>query len=1194
MKPARPLFIALGITALMVALLAGLVLTPAVQRMVLLRVLAAKLPGLKLDLRSFSAGPGSAVIENARIEYGQTTFTLGRVEADYSLTALLFGRRLQLDRIAARDVVIDASRLPRNRITLGAATAPGATPGTLAHLKLPIAIFIGDLDITATALLPGSTGHPPIQTELRITGGQLAPGREGTIMLKSRLADLSPTAIVSTLDVQARLQLTQSFQHSFDRIKLATLVDAQGPGFPGQHQLKMTAELSRAATGEDYQLRVDTVRDGRSEEIVSLQGTLPVGETDFKGDWKLAARTPQLAPFLIGGALPEFEATGGGQFVYTLGSHRLNLRGRIQSTLDGLETVQPALRALGALRLDTEFDLLAANREITFNQCNGSIANEHEVIGFRATRPIFYDLKKQRIGLVGDEVGEMARLKLTNLPLDWIRPFVTAVDISGGGCSGEMILEAAGTDKLGLRSAEPATIDSLTVVRAGHTLTKNARVQFDVLAGYSAGQAQFQFRDIVLKTAAGDTITGAVTFSGVPTSFQPLRVVGNFNAELPKLVSHWAPVGTIHAKGSADFIWKTGKIEVEQLTFDSADDKGRLVAGVELARPFGFDLAKLRAELDQAGEETALASLKFGTLPLSALARRLPGVKLGGWTNPGEVGLYARGPMLVVRAKSPLRVSELSMTLHQKIVLEKLTLECSPVVELTGGEFSRAAAEGVALHDSSGAALATLTAEMTAGSDGKQHSSLNFDLDLPSLSGQPLLGRADSLSAGRASGEIRSLADAAGAQVEARATLNGLVDRESGQVLPVANLNLRAALRADGRVSIEAPILLDHAGERSDLGISAEGTRDASGLSLEAKLVSAHVELSDVLTLCAIASLPLGLDATDGTGAQNRALSPPAADEKPFWDGLQGHLSLDAKSVTEGKDWPMSGVTGRIALKPDRLQLEKLESGLGDQGKLTAQGTLEFAAGLNPYHLTGGFAVTDFDSARFFKSAEPDRVPSFEGIFNVKANLEGRGLTLGDTLDRTRGEFDLTSRQGVFRGFRRPTDKLSMATKAVELGAAVDSLLGTTRVRPVAEKVAGIAYYVDQMAQSLAELPYDQLSLKVAREESLDLRLDDVVLVSPEVRLLGHGKIAYVAGKPLLQQPLTAAFTLACRGKTEEVFDKLHAMEGSRDDFGYAKVGEPFTLTGSLSRPDPTDFFLRLASARQAEQPAAATGVEKN
>jgi hypothetical protein len=142
---------------------------------------------------------------------------------------------------------------------------------------------------------------------------------------------------------------------------------------------------------------------------------------------------------------------------------------------------------------------------------------------------------------------------------------------------------------------------------------------------------------------------------------------------------------------------------------------------------------------------------------------------------------------------------------------------------------------------------------------------------------------------------------------------------------------------------------------------------------------------------------------------------------------------------------------------------------------------MTFSGGLEPYGCTGDFTLTDFDTGKFFKALDPERPPTIDGRFEVAGKFAGNGVTARHALENARGRFDLTSRQGVFRGFQRVSNKLSMASKAVDsLSSVLGSILGSEKGTKAAEKVAGSAYFVDQLAQELAEINYDQLTVKVS------------------------------------------------------------------------------------------------------------------
>jgi hypothetical protein len=390
----------------------------------------------------------------------------------------------------------------------------------------------------------------------------------------------------------------------------------------------------------------------------------------------------------------------------------------------------------------------------------------------------------------------------------------------------------------------------------------------------------------------------------------------------------------------------------------------------------------------------------------------------------------------------------------------------------------------------------------------------------------------------------------------------------------VANLSFRAVIQPDGKIAVQAPLLLDRGGFRSDLGLTVDLNPAGRGYLIDGKIKGEQVELNDALAVLGV----FMASATEGPVLAQPAVAPTVvADSVPFWSRLTGRLALEVKSVVRGADWTMSGLSGAVVIEPADVTLQKLEAAFGDKGRFAAKGLLSFTKGAQPYDFTAGFSLTEFDAGKLFKALEPTKPATVEGVFSVAGNFTGNGETLDRAFEDSRGTFALTSRQGVFRGLQRTTNKVSLATKAVDL---VGSLFGNSKV---VEKVAGAAYYVDQLAQTLGELSYDQLNVKLVRDRILNLNLEDISLVSPEIRLLGKGTVSHVAGKPLLEQPMSVSLTIAGRGKVEEQLGKLRLLSGARDELDYAKTRETITLGGTLARPDPTAFFTRLATGKLAD-----------
>lgn len=1184
MKSVRPLLILLGILALICGVAAGLALTPSIQRQVVLRAAAGR-TRLVLGIDEVSAGLSHVSLRGLSVQRNGLVVKLDRLDADYSLFEVLASRRLHLRQLTAEGLLVDASRLSPAKAQAAAAGAPAVAPGLLARLQLPVALVLDDARLTGRALLPGAAGRPAVEAEFKVTGSGFAPDREGSLLLTATLKNPVTDGPVAALSAQVNLRATQTTARTFNRVALTAVVDAEGPGLPGQSQLKISAALAKAAAGEDYTVSVDTQLHGAAENLLAVHAGLPAGGQEYAGSWTLKARHAQLEPFFLGGLMPEFEAHGAGRFGFSPATREMKLQGSLTAGVSRLELIEPAWRAIGAVRLQAQFDLAGAGDIVRLNQLGISLAGAAPVLEATATGAAQFNLKEHRLQVGGTAVGEVMHLKLLGLPLAWVRPFVSAADVSGGLITGELAVVAE-PDRMVVRSTAPLRIDTLSVVQRGQLLVSKAGLSLSAEAVLTEKDIAARLTDLTLQTPAGDSFTAQAAVTLPLAGNLPVAVTASYGADLPTLLVPWLPLGRIKASGEVDFTFTADRIELRKLNTQVTDASDLTLFKAAALRAFVLDLAARRAMTEdygpassEPGQGADLLRITVGRVPLDRLPLNQPGAKLDGVVEQGEFVLAADSDKLTVRAAAPLKLANVSLTQDGRAVLTGLAVDLLPSFELVGRTAAKAQTGDVTVRIATGEPLLAFKGEATRTPEAGLRGALTFTLEVPALSSQPLFAGAEAVTAGRASGEIRAALAAAGRQLEARMTVNGLVARDDSQTLPVANLSFRAITAADGKVSVQAPLLLDRAGQRSDLNFALELTPTGRHFALDGRLTGEHAELADLLSV-------LGVFTTSWVSGPAASGAAPAAtkvvaDTAPAWARFTGQLALDIKSVTRGTDWAMTGLTGLVTIEPARLSLQKLAAALDDKGRFSAQGGVQFNAGSQPYALAGDFTLVEFDAGKFFKALEPAKPATVEGLFNVAGRFTGDGETLSRTVERTRGSFELTSRSGVFRGLQRTSSKVSMTSKAVELGASVlGSIFGTAKVTKAAEKVAGAAYFVDQLAQNLGELNYDQLNVRLVRGESLDMTLKDLSLVGPDIHLLGNGTVTYVAGKPLLEQPLSMSLTLAGRGKLEQLLGKLHLADGSRDELGYARTVQSVTIGGSLAKPDPSAYFTRLATAK--------------
>lgn len=1176
MKPVRLLLILLGILAALFAGGLGLALTPSLQRWAVLRA-ARDIPGLKLEVAGVSAGWSGATLHGLQAEKQRVVVKVDRLEADFSLFQLLVGRQLTISRLKIDGLVVDASRLSRAKAEAAAAGAPAAAPGLLARVVLPVELTLDDVRIAGQALLPGAPGQPPVAAEFTVSGGKFSPGHEGLLQFNATLHNPAPDASVTTLRAQSGLRATLTAQRTINNVYLTTVVDAEGRGLNGSSQLKISAEMFRTLSGESYVVGVDTILSGTTANVLKVQARLDSASRQYAGEWTLDARTPQLEPFFLSGALPEFYLKGAGRFTFDLATTAFNLQGGLQGQVRRLEVVEPAWRALGPLAIDTTFDVGQRDGVLDLKQFKAVLTGAKPVLEARTVAAIHYDLKKRRLLADGGVADKLLELNLHGLPLDWVRPFISAVDVSGGDITGQLDLARVAGSATAASIRGRFQVGGLNLVEAGRTLLTRADVVVEGNATVVDGRVETPVLNLKVTTPAGDVLDLSGNLSAQTGATPEIAVDGRYTATAVKLLARWLPGAPVTAQGAFKFALRGDVLEISPGQMQVRQGPDNLLFSAAIIQPFTVGLKDYAIGPRAAAQP--VARVELGHLPLGLLPLTQPGATLGGMVRQGVFELSVQDGKALVKTTTPLQLADVSFTQNKQPALAGLALEARPVIEYAGSTGLKIQSGEVTVR-AGAQALAAFKAEVVQSPGQGTQATMTFSLEVPALAGQPLFAGAQVVSAGRASGEIRGTLGAQ-SQLEARLTLNGLIAAETGQSLPVANLGFRGLVRSNGTVALQAPLLLDNAGRRSDLKFDLELSPLGPGYSIDGHLLGAQVELEDLLGVLGVFLASAAPDNGDKPGA---SAGPVAPDTVAAWSRFSGQLGLDVKSVTRGQDWAMTGLTGAVAIEPALLALQKLEASFSATSRLAAKLEMRFTGGAMPYRLTGDYSLNDFDAGRLFKAIEPGKPATVEGLFNVKAKFTGNGETPGRALDRVQGDFQLTSRQGIFRGLQRTSNKVSRVTKAVELGASVlGSIFGSEKVTKTAEKVAGQAYFVDQLAQGIGEFNYDLLSVHLSRDELLNMKLEDISLVSPEIRLNGRGEVAYVPGQPLLAQPLNASLTFAARGKTEQLLDKVNLLDGTKDELGYARTKAPVTLGGTLTKPDPTAFFTRIATAKLAE-----------
>lgn len=659
-------------------------------------------------------------------------------------------------------------------------------------------------------------------------------------------------------------------------------------------------------------------------------------------------------------------------------------------------------------------------------------------------------------------------------------------------------------------------------------------------------------------------------------AFADVHGVGKLAASAEKLAvlrPELAAMGAVRLAADFDLAHRGDNVRVERM--DVSLSGAQPVATVRALQGFVFNPRTRELKADDAARE--LVSVILKAVPFAWVQPFVKDLAVSGGDISGEFAATAHDSGFALRSKAPLAAGNVSIAQAGKPLLRAVDLSAVVAADYTPKAWQAELSPLIA--KSAGATLLTLEARagQLAGVNQPVKAAGKFAASLPAVLAQPVAAGALTLIRGDATGEFAASLDAQQSVQGKLAFTNLAADPKlTAEKLPTLSADLRADRAADGKITLSAPLIIERDGRKSDLTVTGTLQPGKGGIALDAHLVSESFVVDDAKVLAApFASAPRTADAA--TPAKPAARP---ADAAPPWAGVSGQLTLAMRQVVYSDTVRVNDVTGTLRLDAGAVKLEKFQAGLGNGAEAKLAGGVTFdAKAASPYALAADLAVNEFDPAPLFKALNPGQPATVEGKFTVTSRLAGEAARLADFSTATHGDFQLTSKGGVFRGL-----PVNVATKNETVGklaagvAFVGSAFDVFKGRKDDSEVTSTAKAVVEVSKIFAAIPYDQLSVVVTRDAALNTVLKDFTLISPEIRLTGGGQAVHQAGSALLDETLAMEFKLRARGYTAELFKKLGKLEPQADELGYAACTLPLKVGGTLGKPDTSELSNALAS----------------
>ena len=661
----------------------------------------------------------------------------------------------------------------------------------------------------------------------------------------------------------------------------------------------------------------------------------------------------------------------------------------------------------------------------------------------------------------------------------------------------------------------------------------------------------------------GDFRTGA-DLASLHASGALHSSAGGLGAVAPCL----APLGTVTLDARFDATRDGRTIRVDSLSVSLAGS--RPVAAARSLQAFTLD--ERTDALTLSDPRADLLKVSVMALPLSWLSGLTGKVTLAGGDASGELLIRSENGGFGLRAGAPLAAAGVSVLRAGRTLGRGLDLSLSPAAEYGPGGW-RVSWDPLAAS-CAGRRVATAKGEASrpAGADQPITVTAKWEADMDAASAghaAPALGWMTGRSA---SGDFSA---SVGAATHVDATL-AVAGHDPAHSL---SASVGADLDPGGAVTFEAPVRMGSGPGASDISIKGTSGADSGGPWVDLAVTGKSVALGDLLRLAA----PLA-----------PAGSAPGRDRTPFWGDWTGRVSASIGHL-RSDDGELVDVGGTFTLEHGSIELEGGRGGPAGRALTGVKGSVEFdASSEHPYSLKATADGTEADAASLFAPAHRGGEAMFEGKFSVARTFTGYGKNLVDLEGRSQEELRLTSTAGIVRLLaadvadalpEAPSSPVSDTLGTV--GYAVGSVVGAKRnvldsgktsLSKTTEAVLDLTYQI-------SEIGFDKVSITAVRGADGAILLAGIEMISPEVRLLGTGRIACKKGLSLPGQALSVDLQLSAQGKTAELLSKAGLLSPRRDELGYAVLSQALHFGGTVAHIDAgqwTDLLVKAATRKEA------------
>lgn len=460
--------VALALFILLVVVLAAaaiIVTRPGVQKSLLLSALEDQ--GDHAEVALVQAGPSEVHIQGLKFERPDLTVELADFTLEYSLWSALFGNEIRVDTLAVQGLKVDvaASLQPEAKpVEKKPSSTESGFPefnGVFENAELPARLVLGTVDVA------GQVNLPQRVISFNLSGGNIAPGQTGELVLKASIQDQTTGAAASNIECDGKARFDQSNEQRLRRVELTGTLQASGGSLTRPATLSLQADARDEGDVESYAAKLQA--DG--SPLLTLDARFERPSQALNGELKIDATRQLLAPFLMGANLPEFSLKSDETFQLDGKKQTLDADASLRLELSQLGEWKATLASIGSGTLEATLKARATADHIALEtlQARFDAADGRQLLQATLLQAFSARLENGQPALDSPS-GDLLALQLANFPLAWLAPFVPGVDLSGDDLSAGAKLSATGPDQYQVTATTPWQANRLTVSQDGEPL----------------------------------------------------------------------------------------------------------------------------------------------------------------------------------------------------------------------------------------------------------------------------------------------------------------------------------------------------------------------------------------------------------------------------------------------------------------------------------------------------------------------------------------------------------------------------------------------------------------------------------------------------------------------------------------------------------------------------------------------------